>query len=183
MGVGPGPVLHHGRWKGSHKVLYYRPTKNERITCITLTCLGFFFPCLFTKQQQERKMQEAGEPGPGIQIRREQGGRTKLLLQVGPGLCPSIPGAEPQARFSVALFLGGYPGGQQVRSTWGSYVWRPGLQSTGPQGPDRGRRREGPAQKGGEFYWGPPGTSGPRQAGAVRMLPCLSANQFLQESL
>ena len=42
-------------------------------------------------------MQEAGEPGPGIQIRREQGGRTKLLLQVGPGLCPSIPGAEPQA--------------------------------------------------------------------------------------
>lgn len=55
-------------------------------------------------------------------------------------------------------------------------AWSPKHRPTGA----RGRRREGPAQKGGEFYWGPLGTW---QAGAVRMLPCLSANQFLQEGL
>ena len=76
-------------------------------------------------------MQEAGEPGPGTQIRREQGSRTKLLLQVGPGLCLSIPGAGPQAPegadggggktaspvLQQPRSLGGHPGGQQVRST------------------------------------------------------------------
>lgn len=72
-------------------------------------------------------MQEAGEPGPRIQIRREQGGRTKLLLQVGPGLCPSIPeaglqaleGADGVAGKTAAPVLqqphssGGHPGGQR----------------------------------------------------------------------
>lgn len=91
----------------------------------------FFLLRLFTKQRQERKMQEAGESGPGTQIRREQGGRTKLLLQIGPGLCPRIPGAGPQAPegadgaagktaapvLQQPCSLGGHPGGQQVRST------------------------------------------------------------------
>lgn len=76
-------------------------------------------------------MQEAGKPGLGTQIRREQGGRMKLLLQVGPGLWPSIQGAGPQAPEgadgaagkTAAPVLqqprssGGHPGGQQVRST------------------------------------------------------------------
>ena len=77
------PRVCYSQWaiEVSHKVLYYRPMKNERITYFILTCLGFFFLfCLFTKQQQERKMQEANEPGTSVQIsvqiRREQGDRT-----------------------------------------------------------------------------------------------------------
>ena len=82
-----GPRVCSPQWaiEGSHKVLYYRPMKNERIIYFILTCLGFFFLlCLFTKQQQERKMQEANEPDTSVQIRREQGDRTKPLLQAGP---------------------------------------------------------------------------------------------------
>lgn len=45
-----------------------------RELCILLSLVWVFFLLLLcTKQQQERKMQEADEPGTGVQIRREQG--------------------------------------------------------------------------------------------------------------
>lgn len=43
-----------------------------RELCIILTSLGFFFLFLFTKQQQEREMQVADEPGMRLQIGRDQ---------------------------------------------------------------------------------------------------------------
>ena len=183
MGVGPGPVLHHGRWKGSHKVLYYRPTKNERITCITLTCLGFFFPCLFTKQQQERKMQEAGEPGPGIQIRREQGGRTKLLLQVGPGLCPSIPGAEPQApvfqqpRSSVATLEGSRSGALGAPMFGGLVSKAQAHRGQTEEGGGRGQHRRVVSSTG-----VPPGPRGPGRQGQSGCFPACQPISFFRKA-
>ena len=81
------------------------------------------------------------------------GGRGETTLSAGQQPCPS----------------GGHPG---------LLVWRLSLQSLGL---DRGRRWEGPAKKGCEFYQGSPGTMGPRWAGAVRMLPACQPVSFFRK--
>lgn len=84
---------------------------------ITLACLGFFFSLfllfLFTKQQQERKMQEANEPGTGVQIRRDQGRR-------GPsGSCGAVNAAGWPGALSKHLGRTDSPrGSRQKESGW-----------------------------------------------------------------
>lgn len=184
-----GPRVCSSQWaiEGSHKVFYCRPMKNERIIYFILTCLGFFFLLsLFTKQQQERKCRRQMSQAP---VFRSEGKRETGLnryCRLAPGLCPSILSTGPKAlegadrarvggRGETTLSAGQQPcpsGGHP-----GLCVWRLGLQSLGP---DRGRRREGSAKKGCEFYQGSPGTMGPRWAGAVRMLPACPLVSFFR---
>lgn len=59
-------------------------------------------------------------------------------------------------RLAAVLFLWWPPWAVNwVENIRGPYVWRPGLQSMGPWGSDKGRKWEGKAQKCCEFYQSP----------------------------
>lgn len=191
--VGPRVCSSQQEVEGSHKVLYYRPTKNERIIYYS-----HLFGFLFTKQQ-ERKMQEADGPGAGVRNRRARGMRTavtgdgnmagwfRLSLQAPWGSMTAREGADPRVweRLSPGQQQHHSPGGRlavsRAGSTGGSVLG--GLASKqGPSGPDR-REGAGRGLHRTEFYQGPPRTPGPPAGKSVRFLSCSSGNQLLHESL
>lgn len=131
----------------------------------------FFLLFLFTKRQQERKMQEADDPGTGVQIGRDQGDEDQAVpagtanAAGWPGPSPSILGELTGLQGADKKRAGGQtavPRSAAAPLPWQSagwkhsrlHVWRPCLQSMGPQGPDRRERQEGPGE-GCEFDRGP----------------------------
>lgn len=187
--MGPGVCSSQQEVEGSHKVLYYRPTKNERIIYYS-----HLFGFLFTKQQQERKTQEADEPGTGVRVRRGPGDEGRLLLgtgtwQAGPGSpstwesCDS-PGAgrggggTPRVwgtavpRSAAAPFLWRPPRQSAGLEAWGHPCPEAWLPNTGPRGPGR-REAAGRACTGTSSIRvlpGPPGPGGQEHQGSFLLV-------------
>lgn len=166
---------------------------------ITLPCLGFFFLLSFYKTAAGKKNagdrwarhQGADQKGPG---RRGPSCHPARSTVGWPGALSSILGGQRQALVGADKTVGrrwlspgqwqhhspgSHPGGQP-----GTHVWGPGLQSTGPWGPGK-REEAGRANTEGlRVLTGPLlELHGPWWARAARPLPCLSANQLLQEGL
>lgn len=153
--------------------------------------LSFFF---FTKQQQGRKTvggrwarhRGADRKGPGTRGRHWPGapraGWPGALSSILGELRRALVGADKREWAGRRLSPGQWQSaGREAPEA--PRVWGPGLQSTGPQGLDR-REEAGRASTEGLSCSGdPPGTPGPRWARATRILPCVSANQLLQEGL
>lgn len=94
MGVGPGPVLHHGRWKGSHKVLYYRPTKMRELhVLLSLVWVSFFLVFSQNSSRNEKcRRQVSQAPGFRSEGSREAGRSCYFRLALG-----SVPASREQS--------------------------------------------------------------------------------------
>lgn len=140
---------------------------------ITLTCLGFFFSFFFFSQNDSRKEKCRRQMTQALGFRLEgTRGDEDQAVPAGTANAAGWPGPSP----SILGELTGLQGADKKRAggqtavprsavaplPWQSagwkhsrlHVWRPCLQSMGPQGPDRRERQEGPGE-GCEFDQGP----------------------------